>query len=131
VGFRTNATMYVFAASFSQPLAVADATAVTAGVDGAMIARYLNGLTGSALSQGINTAGALRTDATELARYFETIRPMLDIDGNGEFNALTDGLLLVRYMLGVRGDTLVAGAVGNGATRFMAQVQAYLASVLP
>lgn len=131
VGFRSTATVYTAAPSLSQPLAVADGATVTARVDGAMIARYLAGLSGSAVTQGIDTTGALRTDATEVARYFETIRPLLDIDGNTEFNPLTDGLLVVRYLLGMRGSALVAGAVGNGATRSAAQIEAYLAVLLP
>lgn len=131
VGYRTTATTYVAAPSFSQPLAVADAAAVTAPVDGAMIGRYLAGLSGSGITQGIDTTGALRTDATELARYFETIRPLLDIDGNNEFSPLTDGLLVIRYLLGQRGTALVTGAVGAGATRDGAQIQAYLAGLLP
>ena len=85
----------------------------------------------SAITQGIDTTGALRTDATELARYFETIRPLLDIDGNSEFSPLTDGLLVIRYLLGQRGTALVTGAVGAGATRDGAQIEAYLAGLLP
>ena len=132
VGFRTTATIYFAAPSFSQPLAVADAASVTAPVDCAMIARYLAGLSGRAITSGIDTTGALRTDAAELARYFETMRPLLDIDGNGEFNPLTDGLLLIRYLLGQRDDALIAAAVGSDVTRAAATaIQAYLAALLP
>ena len=42
---------------------------------------------------------------------------ILDIDGNGSVGALTDGLLLLRYLLGLRGSLLLSGAVGMGATR--------------
>jgi hypothetical protein len=40
-----------------------------------------------------------------------------DIDGNGATDALTDGLLILRYFFGFRGATLVTGAVGAGCTR--------------
>ena len=39
------------------------------------------------------------------------------IDGNGESKALSDGLLLIRYLFGFTGDALIVGAIGEGATR--------------
>jgi len=41
----------------------------------------------------------------------------LDVDGNQQVSALTDGVLLVRYLFGVRGTALTLGALGPGATR--------------
>jgi plastocyanin len=52
----------------------------------------------------------------------------LDIDGDGSVDALTDGLLVLRYLLGFRNDALVAGAVSTCASRNTAAIQAYLAS---
>ncbi len=50
-----------------------------------------------------------------------------DIDGNGSVNALTDGLLITRYLLGLRGNALVQGAIGPGGTRNTAAlIQQYL-----
>ena len=43
--------------------------------------------------------------------------PRLDIDGNGQVDAATDGLLILRYMFGFRGDALIQNAVGQGAIR--------------
>lgn len=40
----------------------------------------------------------------------------LDVDGNGQATALTDGLLIIRYLFGFSGTALVAGALGNDAT---------------
>ena len=131
VGYRTTATGYVAQASLTRPLSVADAPAVTAAVDGALIARYLSGLSGSAVTSGLATGDALRTDPAQVVAYLDTIRPLLDIDGDGQFNPLTDGLLLIRYMQGLRGGALVAGAVGVGATRDTAAIQAYLSMLLP
>ena len=42
---------------------------------------------------------------------------VLDVDGNELVEPLTDGLLLLRYQFGLRGQPLIEGAVGNGATR--------------
>jgi alpha-tubulin suppressor-like RCC1 family protein len=130
-GFTTAPDRYVVSPSLSQPLAVADATTVKPETDGAMILRYLSGAVGASITSGIGTSGALRTDPTQVNAYLETIRPLLDIDGNGQFSPLSDGLLLVRYMSGLRNDALVAGAVGAGATRDTAAIQAYLATLLP
>ncbi len=53
----------------------------------------------------------------------------LDIDGNGRLEATTDGLLMTRYMLGIRGTALVSGALGSGATRALpVDIEAYLAT---
>jgi plastocyanin len=42
---------------------------------------------------------------------------ILDIDGNGTVDAATDGLLVLRYLLGMRGGTLITGALGNNPSR--------------
>jgi hypothetical protein len=49
-----------------------------------------------------------------------------DIDGNGAYDALTDGLLMIRYMAGLRGTALVNHAVGLNPTRNAAQIETYL-----
>tara|TARA_Y100000385_G_scaffold80092_1_gene81621 strand:+ start:100 stop:774 length:675 start_codon:yes stop_codon:yes gene_type:complete len=41
----------------------------------------------------------------------------LDIDDDGKTDALTDGLLILRYMFGLSGETLTVGVVGNDAER--------------
>ena len=40
---------------------------------------------------------------------------VLDIDGDGATDALTDGLLVLRYQFGFTGATLITGAVGPDA----------------
>jgi hypothetical protein len=45
------------------------------------------------------------------------VPPLLDIDGNGELTALTDGLLVLRFLFGFTGTPLTSGAVGPGCTR--------------
>jgi len=52
----------------------------------------------------------------------------LDIDGNGQVDAATDGLLVVRYLLGLRGYALISGALGASASRCTSTaIEAYLA----
>ena len=41
----------------------------------------------------------------------------LDVDGNGQFDALTDGLLILRYLFGFRGDVLINNAVDHNGIR--------------
>lgn len=131
VGYEVTASRYVAMPSLTRPLSVSDKSSVTASVDGAIIARYLAGITGSAVPQGVDMTAALRSDPTELRQYLDAIRPLLDIDGDTEFNATTDGLLLTRYLLGLRGAALVVGAVGRNATRDAAAIQTYLSGLLP
>ena len=53
----------------------------------------------------------------------------LDIDADGEVNALTDGLLTLRYHFGFRGATLIAGALGPNCKRCTAPlIEAFLAA---
>ena len=40
----------------------------------------------------------------------------INIDDDGDTPALSDGLLLIRYLFGSRGDALFSNAVGQGAT---------------
>jgi hypothetical protein len=55
-----------------------------------------------------------------------------DVDANGHVDALTDGLLLIRYMFGIRGDALTRGAVGPSAGRNTATaIQDHIASQIP
>ena len=111
--------------------------------DGMLSLRYLFGLTGEALTQNIGSpvqgqqtkcgAGApTRTTPEEILQRLNYIRSALDIDGNGTADALTDGLLLIRYLSGLRGATLIAGVIGKGATRFTApDIEAYILSIMP
>lgn len=53
-------------------------------------------------------------------------------DGNNKSEALTDGLLLIRYLFGFSGDALIAGAIGAGAARdTAAAVAAYIKARIP
>ncbi|HVR30442.1 MAG TPA: hypothetical protein VMS86_13025 [Thermoanaerobaculia bacterium] len=54
-------------------------------------------------------------------------RPLLDIDGDGEAVAETDGLLFIRYLFGFTGNALLEDAVGAEATRSGPEIELYLA----
>ena len=68
----------------------------------------------------------------------------IDVDGDGTVDALTDGLLLLRYMFGLSGNSLIAGVVGldgealianvvsdDGERQSAADIQAHLEELLP
>jgi autotransporter-associated beta strand protein len=100
--------------------------------DGLLVIRYLFALSGTPLITGALGPDATRTLAAEVFDYLTDIKPALDIDGNGQADALTDGLLIIRYLFGLRNADLIAGAVGPGPTRFTAaDIQAQIESLMP
>jgi transcription antitermination factor NusG len=57
---------------------------------------------------------------------------ILDIDQNGSFDALTDGLILLRYAFGLRGDSLIDGVVDTNANRTSASdIEVYIQTLVP
>ena len=63
---------------------------------------------------------------SSIALTSRTLSPTLDIDGNGVIDALTDGLVAIRYLFGFRGETLTKDVLGEGATRDTSEIVAYL-----
>ena len=56
----------------------------------------------------------------------------LDIDGNGTADALSDGILIIRYLFGFLGDALVDGAVAPNCTRCSApQIEECIEDIMP
>ncbi len=59
-------------------------------------------------------------------------RVSLDIDGNGKAEALTDGLLVIRYLFGFRGESLTTGAVASDAQRRTPEdIEAFIRTLIP
>ena len=56
----------------------------------------------------------------------------IDVDGDGSVDPLTDGLLIIRYLLGFSGNSLIDGAVGTDATRKTSEeIEDYIKARLP
>lgn len=89
----------------------ADLNNQVAGNDGVLAIRYLLGHTGNALTDGALGANPGRT-AQQIESHLAQLKTdgKLDVDGDGVASAMTDGLLILRAMLGLSGDALIAGA---------------------
>ena len=133
-GTITASVTAVFAPNsiYSSRLDIDENGSYDALTDGLLAIRYLFGLTGSALTAGAVGAGAALNDPLQVQQHLDDIKPLLDIDGNGQADALTDGLMLIRYLFGLRGDSLIGSTIGTGATRTTAaQIEGYIQSLLP
>ena len=124
------------AANFAPTLNVDGSAAATryhALVDGLIVVRFMRGVTGTALTAGTSVAGAAITDPAVIAAYLSSLGTLLDIDGNGAIDPAIDGLLIMRYMLGLRGDALIADALGTAprARSTAAAIEAWLAALMP
>jgi hypothetical protein len=100
--------------------------------DGLLVIRHLFGFSGDSLTSGAVSGGASRGSSEAIAGYLTDADSQLDIDGDGESKPLTDGLLLIRYLFGFSGDSLIFGAIGTGASRDTAEtVEAYIKERVP
>ena len=100
--------------------------------DGLLVIRHLFGFSGASLTSGATTTEGARTSAEAISSYLSDAEAELDIDGDGQSKALTDGLLLIRYLFGFSGDSLTAGAIGEGAQRATAEeIESYIEARKP
>jgi len=99
--------------------------------DGLIFLRYTFGFRGSDL-----TAGAISNnsplDYIGIEQRLASIGLRGDIDDDEKIDALTDGLLLLRYLFGLRGDSLISDVTSPDASRTSAaDIEAYIVSPLP
>ena len=100
--------------------------------DGLLLLRGMFGLDGSALVTGTIASDATYTESVDIESRIATLGDLADIDGNGDIDALTDGLLTLRYLFGLQGDTLINGVVASDATRKTAEeIEAHLKTLMP
>jgi hypothetical protein len=92
--------------------------AVEAFSDGLFVLRAMLGMPAAANEASPVNACARRAapDRTSFASG-QITSLKYDIDGDGAVLAATDGVLLMRTLLGFKGDAVTSGAVGNGAIR--------------
>ena len=84
-------------------------------------------MSAAAVGPGCTQCGA----EPEIAAYLASISGLLDVDGDGQVEPLTDGILILRWLFGLRGTALVSGAVATGScTRCSAEeIEGYLADL--
>ena len=101
--------------------------------DGLLFLRHNFGLTGDPLINGVVADDAQYVSPQDLEdRLTQLGASSGDIDGNGTVDALTDGLLLLRYLFGLNGDPLVNGVIAEDATRTESSaVESYIFDLLP
>jgi len=109
---------------------------VSALTDGILVIRYLLGFPsgGATWIDGAVASGATRSSADHVEEYVQAGMDFLDIDGNGEVCALTDGILIIRYLLGFPSDgsLWIDGAVASGAPRISAKdIEMYMMTLMP
>jgi len=88
---------------------------VRAMTDGILALRWMLGMTGPAATQGAIGAVPGRTEAATIATHLNLQR--MDIDGDSSVDAATDGVLLLRALLGLNGAAVTNGALSPCATR--------------
>lgn len=99
--------------------------------DGLLMLRFSFGQTGESLTNGAISIGS-NLSSSEVEAKLDEIQSILDIDGNGEVDGLTDGLLILRYLFSVTGNSLTNGAIAIDATRTSASgIQQYIEQYLP
>ena len=100
--------------------------------DGLLLLRGMFGLDGGALIGGTVASDATYTASVDIESRIELLGALRDIDGNGQIDALTDGLLTLRYLFGLEGESLIAGVVAADATRKTAEdIEAHLQTLMP
>ncbi len=90
-----------------------------AAADGVMIARAMLGLRGAALASGVS--GVTSSATTTFDRAEKNARDLVrtkvvDVDGDGSVDAVRDGAILLRALLGFKGSNVTAGLPASTGT---------------
>jgi adhesin/invasin len=100
--------------------------------DGIMVIRYLfnPGQSSSALTSSALGSNPTRT-AEEIKTYLASSASILDVDGNGSSDALTDGIMAIRYLFnpGQSESALTSSALGSSPGRTNTEIKSYLQSI--
>jgi hypothetical protein len=100
--------------------------------DGLLLLRGMFGLTGDALISEAVASDAVYTTSADIEARIAMLGTLTDIDGNGSVDALTDGLLILRYLFGLRGEALINGVLAADAMLIRAsEIEANIQSVAP
>lgn len=101
-------------------------------IDGLLVVRWRLGITGQTLIDGATTVDCRRCTPQEVEDHLQAHAAELEIDGDAHADPLIDGLLVLRWLFGIRGEALIDGVVDPATctTRCTAaQIEAYLAGL--
>jgi hypothetical protein len=107
---------------------------VDALTDGLLFIRYMFGIRGVSLVEDAIANNCSLCVAAEIEPILDQCATTgtSDIDGNGNVDALTDGLLLIRFIFGIRGDALIIDSVGNACSRCTElEIEGYIQGLIP
>jgi hypothetical protein len=107
---------------------------VNALTDGLLFIRQMFGIHGESLVEGAVGTDCTRCSASAIELFLDQCATSLasDIDDNGEVDALSDGLLIIRYVFGIRDAALINNSVGDGCNRCTAaEIEDYLENLVP
>ncbi|MDA8936027.1 hypothetical protein N9H25_02275 [Porticoccaceae bacterium] len=84
--------------------------------DGLLLLRGMFLLSGDSLISDAVASDAVYKTSGEVASRIDMLGDLVDIDGNGSVDALTDGLVILRYLFNLRGDVLINDVIASDAT---------------
>ncbi|MEE9345692.1 MAG: FG-GAP repeat protein [Methylococcales bacterium] len=102
--------------------------------DGLLFIRYMFGIRSLGLIDDSVANNCSHCSVAELEPILEQCGTAgtSDIDGNGAVDALTDGLLIIRYLFGIRGDSLIETSVAADCSRCtVLEIETYLQALMP
>ena len=100
---------------------------VDALTDGLLLMRYAFGLRGDSLTENVISSDSL-IDKAAVEQNIEQIMHLVDINEDGNFDALTDALILLRYLFGVSGNGLVDEEMLTSNKPSAGSIKAYIES---
>jgi hypothetical protein len=100
---------------------------VDALTDGLLLMRYAFGLRGDSLTENVISSDSL-IDKAAVQQNIEQIMHLLDINDDGNFDALTDALILLRYLFDVTGNGLVDEEMLTSNRPSTGSIKAYIES---
>jgi hypothetical protein len=102
--------------------------APSALVDGVIIARYLGGKRGTEL---FNNVTNVTVNSAQLESKLDFIKPTLDIDGDNTLDTTKDGMLIIRYLMGLRDSALIEKIdLTNSKRKTAAEINQYIETIL-
>ena len=100
--------------------------------DGLLLLRGMFLLSGDSLISDAVASDAVYKTSDEVASRVDMLGDLVDIDGNGTVDALTDGLVILRYLFNLRGDVLINDVIASDATVKTAEdVEAKIEQLIP